>query len=83
MRPLLIQGEPTFSDGAISVLTANGFDFDLLRQVRISRVRRYMQDARATVSISTVCGVGYMLATMKEARSTVHGATPDRSAIAS
>lgn len=52
-------------------------------RVRISRVRRHMQDAQATVSISTVRGVGYMLATVKEARSTVHGGTPDRPAMAS
>lgn len=33
-------------------------------EVRISRVRRHMQHAEATVSISTVRGVGYMLAGM-------------------
>ena len=37
-------------------------------EVRISRVRRHMLDARATVTISTVRGVGYMLAPVKEAR---------------
>lgn len=52
-------------------------------EVRISRVRRHMQHAEATVSISTVRGVGYMLAAMDEARSTAQGGAPDRPAMAS
>lgn len=51
--------------------------------VGISRVRRHMQHAEATVSISTVRGVGYMLAAMDEARSTAQGGAPDRPAMAS
>ena len=52
-------------------------------EVRISRVRRHMQHAQATVSISTVRGVGYMLAAMDEARAAVHGDAPGRPAMAS
>ena len=51
--------------------------------VRISHVRRRMQHAQATVSISTVRGVGYMLAALGGARPTTHGGAPGRPAVAS
>lgn len=42
-----------------------------------------MQHGRVIVSISTVRGASYMLATMDEARSAAHGGASSRPAIAS